>query len=282
MQIKFNKTPKMSRWGHDFAIKTAIGYRVLMARYCVALMTLVCIIPDSFGVCSSGYSTLTGTGTMFMDPESGGSCLSGYTLLTLPDDFEVYYHGMLRGSETTLCTDGRYVDGECVEYTRGLCTSGNVSLVSNVGFMDTESGTCGNGYVLKNLTDEFTLLYTGRIVGSETTLCTNGRYVDGECVAYTTGDCPNGYTDLAIGSSTFASPVNDACTSTYSAYTNTTHCDHNPGETCVTLPTTTVSISWYNQDSMVQSGTCYYGDSFSVPPASERPGYRFVGWSVRN
>ena len=174
------------------------------------------------------------------------------------------------------------VDGSCVTYSAGECASGNVSLVTNGAFMAPVDGKCdAPGYTLKSIENEFTGIYRGIIAGSEVTLCSNGHMSGGTCSSYSVGECPSGYYDLEPGTATFGSPTNDTCSSPYSAYNNTTHCDHNPGETCVTLPTSTIDINWYDGNTIIHQNTCYYGDDFAVPPAPSRPGYTFNGWVIK-
>ena len=218
-----------------------------------------------------------------MAPVNGSCEAPGYRLVSLPDEYELFYSGMVVGEEVTLCTNGRMVNGTCVAYSAGECASGKVSLVTDAAFMAPVVGKCdAPGYTLTNISDEFTGIYKGIIAGTEVTLCDSGRKVNGTCSAYTTGDCDSGYYDLSTDAATFASPTRDACSSPYSAYNDTTHCDHNPGETCVTLPTATIDITWYDQNTVIHTNTCYYGDTFTVPAAPSRPGYTFNGWQIRN
>ena len=235
----------------------------------------------AFGSCTSGHSLLTGAGTSFIAPVSGSCEAPGYTLMTIPDEYEVFYSGMVVGDEVTLCSNGRMVNGTCVTYTAGDCASGNVSLVENGAFMAPVNGSCdAPGYTMATLSNEFTGIYRGQLVGDEVTLCNGGRMVNGTCSSYGTGNCASGYYDLATDSNTFGAPTNETCSNPYSTISGTTRCDHNPGDTCVTIATPTIDVTYYNGNNQLETSTCYYGDVMTLPTPPTRPGYTFNRWVV--
>lgn len=259
------------------------GLGIYFSKIFLAVFFCLFVITDSFGICSTGYTELTDVGSSFRAPQNGGCRLSSQELITLPDELEMFYSALISGDEVTLCTNGYASDGTCVQYSAGNCPSGDVELVSDVSFRAPQNGSCKlSTQEITNISDEYSILYSALLVGNEVTLCTNGYASDGSCVSYLTGDCPTGYYDMATSSTTFISPNNYVCSSGYVAYGNTTHCDHNPGVTCVTLPTATMNINWYNyQDTITHNDVCYEGDLFPVPSPSSRPGYTFSGWRTK-
>jgi hypothetical protein len=165
----------------------------------------------------------------------------------------------------------------------GACTSGHTLLTgAGTSFMAPVSGSCeAPGYRLITIPDEYELFYSGMVIGNEVTLCSNGRMVNGTCSSYGTGDCASGYYDLATNADTFGAPTNEVCSTPYSAFSGTTRCDHNPGDTCVTIATPTIDVTWYNQNNVLETTTCYYGDMMTLPTTPTREGYTFNGWTIR-
>lgn len=143
------------------------------------------------------------------------------------------------------------------------------------------SGACSvGGYTLANIPDGLTPRYNGMILGTATTLCTNGYFNGSECVSYTSGDCDTNYYDLALNANTFSDMSGGTCPNSYSTYTATTRCDHNPGDTCVDLPTPIINITWNDGSGNEQTTTCTYEDQIVLPETPTRTGYNFAGWVV--
>jgi len=243
---------------------------------------LSAITTDVFATCSSGNSEVTGlSGSAFMAPVNGLCDAPGYALVTVDDSFELFYSGLIVGDGVTLCTNGRMVNGTCVSYSAGDCSSGNYSVVENAAIIAPVNGKCdAPGYSYTSIDNDFYGIYRGMVVGDEVTLCDDGRKVNGTCTAYTTGTCDSGYYDTGIDTNTFGSPTNEACSNPYTARSDITRCDHNPGDTCVDIPTPTINVTWYNNGATVGAQTCYYGESLSLPTPPTRPGYTFGGWRV--
>ena len=237
--------------------------------------------------CSSGYTGLTGyiDSNTFAAPVNGACNFGDYSLVTIPDEYDILYSGLLIGTAVPLCTNGRKVNGECVAYAQGDCASGEYDVVENVEFIAPVNGSCSlSGYGSSTIPDEYHPLYPGMLIGTEAALCTNGHRSNGACVAYTQGEeCANGYYDLGPDANTFSAPdSNNVCSNPYSVFAGATRCDHNPGEMCVTVPTPTIDINWYDGDTLMSSGSCLYGDGFVLPEAPpEREGYVFTGWRLR-
>ena len=252
----------------------------IFLNFCIAIF----FATGAFGVsCSNNYDEITGlSGSAFMAPVNNSCDAPGYALVTIPDEFELFYSGLIIGDEVTLCNNGHMQNGSCVSYTSGDCSNGNYTVATNTAFMAPVNNSCdAPNYRFATISDSFYWIYTGMLIGDEITLCNNGHMQDGSCVSYTSGDCISGYYDMGIDTNTFAAPANNACSNPYSTYANATRCDHNPGDTCVDIPTPTVNLTWlnYNGDT-ITTNVCYSGEPITLPTTPVRQGYKFTGWSV--
>ena len=252
------------------------------------LFIFVCLtalaVIDCFAVsCSNNYNEITGlSGSAFMAPTNNSCDAPGYVLTNIPDGFELFYSGLIIGDEITLCDNGYMSNGSCVSYTSGDCGNGSYSVATNTSFVSSVNAQCDlANYTFTTISDDFSVIYSGLIIGDEITLCDNGYMSNGSCVSYTSGDCDTGYYDMGVDTNTFAAPTNNACSNPYSTYANATRCDHNPGDVCIDIPTPTINLTWLNYDgNTVTSNVCYYGEPITLPANPTRQGYKFVGWSI--
>lgn len=78
-------------------------------------------------------------------------------------------------------------------------------------------GKCplGGGQQIREIPDEFVVIYNGAKFGSTVKICPDGQYLDGNtCKSFTTGHCESGYNDMAtIGASAFSAiaPGGNSC-----------------------------------------------------------------------
>ena len=257
---------------------------MITQKHFITELILMVITTDVFGAtCSSGYSEVTDlSGSAFMAPVDGICDAPGYALVTIDDSFELFYSGLVIGDSVTLCDNGYMSNGSCVSYSAGDCSSGNYSVAENTAFMAPVDSKCdAPGYRYTSLDNDFYGIYRGMLVGDEATLCDNGRKVNGTCTTYSDGTCDSGYYDTGIDSNTFGATTNEACSNPYTARSDITRCDHNPGDTCVDIATPTINVNWYNGDTVLSSETCYYGEEMLLPTVPQRNGYRFNGWKIK-
>ena len=258
-----------------------------MSRYKLffSLLMLQLFATDVFAVasCQSGYSVVSNVAeSTFVSPVNGLCQIGGYSLKEIPDEFAPIYNGFLMGGTKTLCEDGYLTGGSCVSFTQGSCMNGTYNIgITESTFVSPVNGLCQiGGYSLLLLPDDFDPSYNGFLMGPEVTLCTNGYKSGNSCVSYASGDCINGYYDLSINANTFANLTNDACSSPYANFKKTTLCDHNPGDTCVDLPTPVVSLTWSDGENTVSTNTCVYEGNIVLPETPSKPGYTFAGWKL--
>ncbi len=241
---------------------------------------------DAFAsaTCQNGYSVASNViDSTFVSPVGGVCQFGGYTLIEIPDDFEPIYNGFVMGGTHTLCDDGYLTGGSCTSFTQGSCMNGTYNIgITESTFTAPGDGICQiGGYSLIVLPDDFDPVYNGFLMGNVVNLCTNGYLSGGSCVSYVAGDCINGYYDVAVNTNTFGELTNGNCTSPYAKYTRTTRCDNNPGDTCVDLPTPTVSLTWSDGENTMMTNTCLYEGNIVLPQTPpSRSGYSFTGWQL--
>ena len=148
----------------------------------------------------------------------------------------------LVGSAVLLCDNGYSTDGStCTAYTNGNCPSGSYQVgtgLSTFTAPDVGTGQCSiAGYKPKTISNEFSIVYSGLIIGSTSVLCDNGYSTDGSnCTAYTSGYCPSGYYDLHLNTNTFTAKSSGTCASGYSVHQIQEYCGFDvSSETCVDL-----------------------------------------------
>jgi hypothetical protein len=261
------------------------GYRIFLSLIiaCFGAKGVLAVTP-----CPSGFSAVSNVvQSTFMSPMGGLCQIGGYTLVEIPDEFSPIYNGFIMGSANTLCDDGHLSGNTCTQFTTGSCENGKYDIASNGStFMAPVGGMCQiGGYSVQTLPDDFTAVYNGFLMGAEVVLCDNGyRSNNSSCVPYGptdgSGNCDIGYYDLAINANTFTGLTNGNCSSPYAKFTNTTRCDHNPGGTCVDIPTPIVSISWSDDNGNTTTNTCTYEETIVLPQTPSRPGYIFNGWKL--
>ena len=235
--------------------------------------------------CQSGYSVAAHIEQSTFASPVGGVCqFNGYELKEIPDDFAPIYNGFIVGSAITLC-DGVYSSGCTSNYAQGVCESNNYATGAvQSTFSAPVSGICQfSGYSIKEIPDDLTPVYNGFISGSAITLC-DGHMSGGSCVSNSpvdgSGNCISGYYDMGINANTFADLTNGSCSSPYARFTNTTRCDHNPGETCVDLPTPVKNLIWTDGENTLMTNTCVFEEGIVLPETPSKPGYVFTGWKL--
>ena len=248
------------------------------------LFMLQIIATDVFASasCQSGYGVVLNVAqSTFAAPVNNLCKFGGYSLIEIPDDFEPIYNGFVLGNTTNLCDNGHMTGGNCETFSPGVCDTGYDIAAVQSTFTAPVNNLCKfGGYSLIEIPDDFTPVYNGFLMGNEVTLC-SGVYGGGSCSGeYDIGDCIEGYYDLLVNVNTFTDLVNGVCSSPYVKYTNTTRCDHNPGGTCVDLPTPVINLTWENNGNTVSENTCIFEEGIVLPSEPVRAGYSFSGWKL--
>lgn len=239
--------------------------------------------------CPNGYGVAPHTtASTFTAPVDGVCPFAGYAIMELPTELFPIYNGFTAGNTISQC-NGVYANGSCTgSYSQGLCESDSYATGAAAStYSAPVNGICTfSGYSLVELPSELYPIYNGFLAGNTIPWCANGRRNSSACITYTpsdgTGNCAVGYYDYQANANTFADLTNGACSSPYSKFTGTTRCDHNPGETCVDIPTPVVSLTWDDGFGNTTSGSCVYEDLITLPATPvARPGYVFKGWKLQ-
>lgn len=263
--------------------------RLMQSRFFASFFGGIFIFSGAaFGAasCSDNFSKVDYVNaSTFVAPVEGVCQIGGYSLITIPDEFEIIYNGFTLGPTVTVCDNGVLIGNECSTYSQGVCASDNYNTAVNTStFMAEADGVCQiGGYSIKEIPDDLTPVYNGFVLGAEVALCDNGHWSGTTCVPNASGEgnCIENYYDTGINASTFAELTNKNCTSPYVKYTQTTRCDHNPGDTCVDLPTPQYTLTWDDKVNNPTTSTCYFEETITLPPTPVRPGYIFGGWKIK-
>ena len=119
------------------------------------------------------------------------------------------------GSEITLCSNGYSANGSsCASYSQNNCDSGYHDILASDAFIAPQETECRYATYKKQTLPDITtyLVYNGILIGSETTLCSNGYSTNGSsCTSYSQNNCDSGYYDPIGNQTSFVAPENELC-----------------------------------------------------------------------
>lgn len=204
------------------------GYAATNATTCTSYDT---------GLCPSGSYELPANNQTAVSLQDNACRVATYSLTTVDDVVTASYHGVLSGSEITLCNNGYAATNAstCTSYARGVCQSGNYELQSNTVSVvaTTQNGLCNVATYSRAVVDDVVSAeYHGVLSGSQITLCDNGYAATNAttCTSYTTGYCPNNYYSMAGNPSTFTN-YTTSCPNNYSQFIAEGPCSYTPSTT---------------------------------------------------
>ena len=131
------------------------------------------------GDCDTGYYDLTPSETSFFATTNGVCARGGYYHLeTLPDTATaVYYHGILLGDETTLCTNGYSPDNTtCTTYSSGDCPTGYLDVSPASTSFAAYNSSCASRYVQYDAEDTCGF---GLTASTCISFCSSGQFTTG-------------------------------------------------------------------------------------------------------
>lgn len=103
------------------------------------------------------------------------------------------------------------------------CPSGFDDVSTNYAttFYAKDNGVCPDGYETYTAPSTLSFSFGGMILPTEPTLCgADAHYVNGECVAYATENCPSGFYKNPENGVTFYAKNNNICPDGYEIYTH--------------------------------------------------------------
>ncbi len=134
---------------------------------------------------------------------------------------------------------------ECPDGTSGLTTINSDTFISPI------NNICKAGYSIIQIDDTvFTPLFTGTLSGNAITLCSNGHYVNGTCVDWDAGECPNNYNDMGLADTTFSNTTAGSCATGYTTYEIESACSDNTSASICAI------VSCSDNETLTSVGAC--------------------------